>query len=176
MGPSEGVPIPDPTVLTTEQLLRETAAISSLFDSKLRGMQSIFEERFNSVATQFDLVERQRVEQKKDTSDAVAAALAAAKEAVKEQTTASGLSITKSETLTAEQMKQLDAKFTVSLAGQVTSFNDLKDRVVVIESSKRGGNETSANFRSTATVAIAFVSMLLIGLGIAFASYAANHP
>ena len=138
-------PTPDPTVLTTEQLLREVDRVKELMTSELRGLASVIEERFGSVGTQFDLVERQRVEQKKDTKDAVDAALAAAKEAVKEQTTASGMSIAKSETATSEQLKQLNVTFTTAILGVNDKFDDLKERVGRIENIKVGGKEQLAS-------------------------------
>jgi hypothetical protein len=142
--PSDGqnIPIPDPTVLTTEQLFREIGRLEKLLDSRIISVREFIDERFNSVTTQFELIERQRVEQKKDTKDAVDAALAAAKEAVKEQTTASDRSITKSETATSEQLKQLTQTFTTALSGTADALMDVKDRVSKIETLKQGGKET----------------------------------
>lgn len=52
-----------------------------------------------------------------NTKAAVDAALAAAEEAVKEQTTASDRSITNSETATSEQLKQMGTTLTTAIAG-----------------------------------------------------------
>jgi len=156
----ESKPTPDPTVLTTEQLLREVDRVKELMQAEIKGLSDVSVEKFDSVETQFTLVERQRVEQKKDTKDAVDAALAAAKEAVKEQTTASGLSITKSETATAEQLKQLTVTFTTAINGVTVSFNDLKTRVERIENLKQGGREQLAGIY---TVLGIIVALLVIG-------------
>jgi len=118
--------------------LRSVEEVPHMIDEKVGQVKELVGERFDSVGTQFDLVERQRVEQKKDTKDAVDAALAAAKEAVKEQTTASGLSIAKSEASTSEQLKQLSATFTTAIAGLVTQLDDLKDRINRGEGQKQG--------------------------------------
>jgi hypothetical protein len=131
-------PTPDPTILTTEQLLREISRLERLMESQVTGLRDLIEEKFVSVATQFALIERQRVEQKKDTKDAVDAALAAAKEAVKEQTTASDRSITKSETATSEQLKQLSTTFTTATTGITDNISDVKERVSRIETLKQG--------------------------------------
>ncbi len=131
-------PLVDPTVLTTEQLLREIARLERLMETQISGLRDLIGEKFISVETQFALIERQRVEQKKDTKDAVDAALAAAKEAVKEQTTASDRSITKSETATSEQLKQLLATFTTATSGITDNISDVKERISRIETLKQG--------------------------------------
>jgi len=156
-------PIPDPTVLTTEQLLREVAgvrtesvirgdAIKELYDEKLRSV----EEKFRAVYDQLALVERQRVEQKQDTKTAVDAALSAQVNAVREQTTATEKAIAKTEASTSESLKQLQATFTVGLAGQATVVSDLKERVVTIESTRI----TTSQFDSTLSLLRSEISSL----------------
>ena len=122
-------PTPDPTILTTEQLLREVASSTKLLQAEIHGLRNNIDEQFKSVQTQFMLIERQRVEQKADTEKAVQAALSAAKEAVKEQTAASDRSITKSETAMTEQLKQLNVTFTTAIGGVNDKHEDLKSRV-----------------------------------------------
>ena len=126
---SDQRPTPDPTILTTEQLLREVAGATNLMQTEITGLRSNIDEQFKSVSTQFMLIERQRVEQKADTEKAVQAALSAAKEAVKEQTAASDRSITKSETAMTEQLKQLNVTFTTAIGGVNDKHEDLKSRV-----------------------------------------------
>ena len=104
--PAEWKPIPDPTVLTTEALNREIALVREYTERSLTSMQTSFEagrdamhdlldakidasialedEKFRKVMREFDLLEKQRIEQKDDTQKAVDAALTAQKEAVKE--------------------------------------------------------------------------------------------
>ena len=62
---------PDPTVLTTEQLVRELGHLEALVEAKLE-----------TVDVQFRLIEDQRIELKGDTATAVNAALTSAKDAV----------------------------------------------------------------------------------------------
>jgi DNA repair exonuclease SbcCD ATPase subunit len=144
-------PIPppsiDPTRLTTEALRREIALLEisvqrriasveaeidvrlnstqELRDEQFKGMQ----ERFLRVQKEFELIERQRVEQKKDTKDAVDAALTAQKEAVKEQTTASSLATAKSETATLKQIEQLQTTFTTAIEALRRSIDEVKERI-----------------------------------------------
>jgi hypothetical protein len=154
-------PIPDPSVLTTEQMLREVSRAEKLFRAEFEGYEATINALFDAVEVKFDLIERMRVEQKKDTKDAVDAALAAAKEAVKEQTTASGLSITKSETATTEQLKQLSTTFTTANTGLTTLLNDLKSRVDRIENMRQGSKETLSGIYAFA----AFLGVIVIILG-----------
>lgn len=83
-GESQQVPssTPDPTVLTTEQLLRETENIKATIDAEIAGLRDLTAERFLHVNARFEAIERQRVEQKKDNNEKVDAAFAAAKEAI----------------------------------------------------------------------------------------------
>jgi hypothetical protein len=156
---NRNVPVPDPSKLTTDQLHNEISNLKELLLSRINSIEhaisnmpveveklivhlkEIVTERFRSVERQLSQVEEQRVEQKLDTKAAVDAALTAQKEAVKEQTLASGLSIAKSEMATSEQLKQLNVTFTTAITGVLSSLNDLKERVGRIESIKQGGKE-----------------------------------
>jgi cobalamin biosynthesis Mg chelatase CobN len=109
--------------------------------SDIEGLEAIVAEKFRSVDQQLELVERQRVEQKKDTKDAVDAALTAQKEAVREQTTASERAIAKSEAAMTKQLEQLGETFKTAIGGLTDALADLKDRVTAIEAVKQGGRE-----------------------------------
>lgn len=63
-------PVPDPTVLTTEQLIREINALNGTLQLQLTAMRGLVDEKLVSVAmqfaavdTHFGLIESQRVEQ-----------------------------------------------------------------------------------------------------------------
>jgi len=159
-------PVPDPTVLTTSQLLREIqgverslSALKELTESDLEGLEAVVAEKFNSVDTQFSLIERQRVEQKTDTGNALAAALAAAKEAV-----------TKNEEATKEQLAQLKNTFDTAIAGVQALLNDLRDRVGRIENVKQGGQEQRtedrAGINSTTAIIGALVAVVILALAL----------
>lgn len=183
-------PQSDPTALTTQMVLREVeilhdsiddkvdarhreqAAIKELFEANQAEINRIMKEKFRSIETQFDLIERQRVEQKKDTKDAVDAALIAQKEAVQEQTIASGLSIAKSETATAKQLDQLASTMSVAIQGVTTASNELKDnfnisisdikeRIGKIESNKVGANEERAHTKDNITILYSIAGILV---------------
>ena len=165
----------DPTVLTTEALNREIAAMKISIDqwreshlalqateqaavhdrfdleaaALTRRLSSIENEMSSRLGTlqelvdkEFELVERQRVEQKKDTKDAVDAALTAQKEAVREQTVASSLATTKSETATLKQIEQLSLSFTTAVEALRRSIDEVKERI----------GEVDRNLRDAATL------------------------
>lgn len=137
--------MPDPTVLTTEQLLREVDRARQLVDSEMRGMRAVVEEKFTSIDDKFRSVEAMRVEQKRDTQDAVDAAFSAAKEAVREQTTASDRAIAKSENSMFEQLRQLKSTFDTAFDGVRRDIDDLKERIGGAEQQKVGSQEATAS-------------------------------
>jgi len=174
---NSGPPITDPSALTTKQLLREVEILYNVIDDKVDARQreaiaqrelletqivalhNLMEEQLSSIKIQFELIEKQRVEQKKDTKDAVDAALIAQKEAVQEQTIASGLSIAKSEAATAKQLDQLAVTFSTAITGVTASVNDLKDtwnasimdikeRIGRMESMRIGSQETKKEIQN----------------------------
>lgn len=173
-----GRPIADPSALTTAALLREVELVKDMLDAEARvrqseqeahakqtdiqlsGLGDIMEEKFNSVYEKFTMVEKQRVEQKVDTKDAVDAALIAQKEAVKEQTIASEKGSIKSETAASEQAKQSDATFQAAISGLNVIIGDIKDRVISMESNKQGGKEAYAAIYALVGF---FVSLLVLG-------------
>lgn len=154
-------PRPDPTVLTTEALHREVAALRELIEERISATDLLVNEKFNSVDRQLTLVERQRVEQKSDTEKAVNAALVAQKDAVKEQTIASEKAIQKSESSIKEQLTQITVTFSTALAGLTTQMDDLKARVVTIEAIKQGGQERVSEQRQTVTNATAVMGVVI---------------
>lgn len=116
-------PRPDPTLLTTQQLLRELASLREIIEARLDGMDKAIEliqrsadkvptevdtklsaldaryvEKFASIQIQFSDRTKLYDQSTRDSKEAVAAALQAAKEAV-----------TKSELNTKEQLGQLSS-------------------------------------------------------------------
>lgn len=118
----------------TEQL----AALRELLEEKIEALEKL-------VSQQFDLIERQRIEQKADTKTAVDAALQAQKEAVREQTTASALSIAKSETATTKQLEQQQVTTATAVGDLRRSIDELKERIGEVDRNARTAvSESSA--------------------------------
>ena len=120
----------DPSALTTAQLLREITILKELMVARLQAIEA-----------RFALLESSRVEQKTDTKNALDAALAAAKEAVREQTIASDKAFQKNEQSTKEALNQLTNTFDRANAITQENMNELKDRVTRAEALKQGGQE-----------------------------------
>jgi hypothetical protein len=175
MSNGEHKPTPDPTVLTTEQLLREIQTLKEWTAAMIAGSTEICDEKFSSVTKQFVLIERQRVEQKADTEKAVQAALSAAKEAVKEQTAASEKSIDKAQTATAEQLKQQGTTFTTAVQSQERQHNDLKERVGNIEAGMQGVNAYRTDRRDINASVLAVVGSVVGILVLVVGIYATFH-
>lgn len=181
----------DPTKLTTQMVLREVGILEDkvdnavitrqreqafqkeLLESKLGDITIIHEEKLLSIKTQFELLERQRVEQKLDTKQAVDAALIAQKEAVHEQTIASGLSIAKSEAATAKQLDQLSITMSTAIAGVTQSasetkdnlnatISDLKERLLKIEAIKVGITEERRSTRDNIGIIYTIGGIVLV--------------
>jgi hypothetical protein len=122
-------PYPDPTALTTEALRRDVQNLKDLLHAEMAGQRQLSQQRFEAIAEQFALVERVRVEQKRDSEVSIAAALTSAKEVVVAQTAASQLSIGKSETAFLKSLDQLSATFTTAIDSLRREILDNKDRV-----------------------------------------------
>ncbi len=147
-GNSQGMrPIPDPTTLTTEALQREIKGLGELLRAEMAGDRRANDIRFADIEQRFVLIENQRIEQKEQAEKAVQAALAAQKDAVREQTASSTLSINKSEQATKEQASQANATFKAELTAVTNIVSDLKDRIGTMEAIKIGTTETRSSTR-----------------------------
>ena len=166
------VPTPDPTVLTTQALFREIGTLREYLEQMVaaerssrasaaaeaaeqtRALDRLLSERIlgldTKVEQKFDLVERQRVEQKKDTKDAVDAALTAQKEAVREQTIASERAIAKSETATNKTLEQQQQAATTAVESLRRSIDENKERIVEVDRNARQGLSDTASAIATA--------------------------
>jgi len=122
-------PRPDPTVLTTEALQREVAAMKELLTHRLESAERISdsehsmlrqsiqdqkelrEKELEALHREFALAERSRVEQKADTQSSYEAALRNTREVSEQQT----------------------RTFSVALEGVSASINEAKERLSKVE-------------------------------------------
>jgi hypothetical protein len=158
-----------------EGVRRAMQSLRELLEAKLSNNKEINIEKLNSVDTQFALIERQRVEQKADTTAAVAAALAAAKEAVNEQTIASQARTDKSEISMEKRVDQQALTTDVAIKGINEKVDDLKDRdladlrarVGSLETMKQSGTENRDRTGQIVMMTITAASVIVaITLGI----------
>ena len=75
------VPVPDPTLLTTQQLIREIEALRNHVDIRLDGLKQLSDVRHDALATQFRERDTRMDQTARDNAKAIDAALQAAKEA-----------------------------------------------------------------------------------------------
>jgi len=188
-GEPDRVPRPDPTTLTTQQLLREMNALKELVSVQLGALatatnlqretmeaahnalrdqiihlRELHSERFESIDKQF--LERDvRVEQTaRDTKVAVDAALQAAEKAANAQYQSFAQSIDKSETATAKQIDALNAALQAATAALDAKINDGKDRLTRIESYGIGRVETNKETQGNNSMTISIIGGL-VGIG-----------
>lgn len=165
------VPVPDPTILTTQALQREVEGLRELIEQRIEGLRDVVGERFHKSNQEFELVERQRVEQKRDTKDAVDAALTAQKEAVREQTAASDRAIAKSEAATSKQLDQLMITFTTAIAAIQREMGEAKERLTTLEQQKVGAKDDRSGLYATmgvvATILAVVISLIVVLTNIA---------
>jgi hypothetical protein len=100
-------------------------AVAASFKSE----RDISDQKFLRVDQQFIQIEKLAAQLKIAGDTAVAAALQAQKEAAGEQTKSSTAAISKSETSTADSIKQLHALFQTSIGGLSSQIADLKSRL-----------------------------------------------
>jgi hypothetical protein len=199
-GPSgftESRPVPDPTLLTTQQLFREIYALREIIEARLdAGDKAILllqdkvsqEPATSHVAAsvvhlkevssvRWDALQRQLLDiqasaQRQAAEDKVAlsAALASAEKSVEEQNRSNNMAVAKSEASTAKQMDQIHTQI-VSIAENFNGkVDDLKARVSLIEGRGLGIIAQKTDTKDNWGVAVAvggFVGLLLAAAGIA---------
>jgi hypothetical protein len=175
-------PIPDPTELTMQQLLREQMQLREILEAKIDGMMALVErlqadglrvpaeidfrlnqfhqltlEKFRSIQLQFTERDVRTEQTARDSKVAVDAALQAAKEA---------LAVAKSEMATMKQIDQLG----LMMGALQKVFDDKIDNLKYLLDRSEGkelGYRASAEFhRSSLGISIAAVNVLLIGLSL----------
>lgn len=138
MGNRNSRPVPDPTILTTEQLHREIAALREFVLGEIRHVGEITNQQFRAVDEQFYAVSERTKEQKEDGRLALDAAFTSAKDAVALQTEASEKAIAKSEAATTKQIDALGVVVEKSSQAKDEKIDDLKARLDKLEGRQQG--------------------------------------
>jgi hypothetical protein len=188
-------PIPDPTVLTTQQLLRELASLREVYDTRIGAMdraaevlaetvnrtptaiqtaignlREVHDERFNSIQQQFRERDVRTEQADKARAEALAAALQAAKEAVFEQAQAAAKAADKTELSFTKLIEQTQLQITTVAEGLGDKIADLKGRIDRGEGSTAGAADTRTDQRLNLGTVIAAVALLLSAV-IVFAAF-----
>jgi len=164
-------PNPDPTVLTTQALLREMELLRELFTARLAHSDEARTLSLRVIETRLDGMDRLSESSIRDQKAAVAAALQAAKEAVEKQQEASDKAIAKSETAITKQMDQVVMLVQSGLKSVEVQLDDMKERVVRLESEKSGAasqiqqTQAASQTGSFATMAAVIGGLAAAGLG-----------
>jgi hypothetical protein len=183
------LPVPDPTVLTTQQLTREILAIRELIEARLDGMdkainliqaqsdrapqhidsaitaavgrlQELHSEKFESIATQFKERDIRTEQTSRDNKVAIDAALQAQKEAVGKQNESNAQAIAKSEAAFIKQIDQIGILITTMGSATDDKISDIKDRLTTIEGIKKGGSDSWAYVVALAGLAVAILAVI----------------
>jgi polyhydroxyalkanoate synthesis regulator phasin len=157
------VPIPDPTLLTTEQFTRgqdiqrrELQALRELLTSEMNRIEKVHEEKFKSIETRFA-----------EGKTALDAALRAAQNLVDAQNRSNAEASEKSERSFTKQIEALDQQTKTITSSQSKEINDLKERFVANEGVTKGSTDNTARVMA--------VAMFLIALGMAFYTVTTTH-
>jgi uncharacterized coiled-coil protein SlyX len=184
------IPIPDPTLLTTEQLRRELGSLRELVETRLAGMdkatvllndgvtrvpteidkqishlKELFIEKFGSVEKQFVERDVRTVAAATAATTAVNAALQAQKEAAGAQNDSLSASIAKSEAATIKQIEGINDL----LAAQGAA---LGDKIVAVSARLDRGEGATSGGASKRNDIMSLVTLAIAGVSIAIALYA----
>ena len=155
---SDSFPRPDPTVLTTQQLLRELGSVREIIEARLNGMDKAIvliqhavdktptiseiyaevKEKFAGIQIQFRERDTRTEQTSRDSKVAVDAALQAAKELGNEQNKSSAQAIQKSEASTTKQIDQQGEMIRQMEKTFEGKINDLKEVISVMEGHSKG--------------------------------------
>lgn len=159
-------PDPDPTVLTTQSLLREIENVTKIFETRLAGMDKAIEllqaftnktpdeikdnvlgleklqnVKFDSIQTQFSERDTRTEQTGKDRETAINAALKAQQDAVAQQNQSNKEAIAKSEASFIKLIDALTLNTTTITTNLGKDISVLTSRVQTIEGVKKGGSE-----------------------------------
>jgi hypothetical protein len=174
---SGGKPDPDPTLLTTQALLREIGSLKELFDTrfsatehsvdlirariesvitiideKIVHLKDLTDEKFAGIDTRF--AEARYLTEQTSRNDKIAldAALQAQKEDVSKQNDSNNASIFKSEVLFTKQIDGLNDK-----------IDDIKSRFIANDSQSKGKSE-GIGLAGALTIGAAFIISALVSI------------
>jgi len=144
------VPRPDPTVLTTEALIREIAHLRELLETQLEGLGDACEAKFEYIEQRF-----------RDRDLLVDSAFASSKEAVVAALASSKEAVAKSEDTFNKQIAEIRRTAEATSKGLEKDIGGVKDRVTIIESLDRGAEKKTEGLSAAAALGISALAILI---------------
>lgn len=145
----------------TELLNHTVTQVPTDVQKEVQHLRELTEVRFGSIVTQFHERDTRQERESRDSKVALDAALAAQKDAAHQQNNSNSLAINKSEQATTETISKLAELFKTATDGLSGKLDDLKERVVQLESIKRGGKEQLAGIYALG----GFIAVLIVLAG-----------
>lgn len=129
---------------------------------EVKHLRELSDEKFESVALQFKERDTRQEREARDNKVAVDAAFAAQKEAAAKQNESNTLAISKSEASTAETINKLAELFRSTTDALSDKIDDVKLRLVAIESLKLGSMEQKKSQNDMVPWVVAAVSIVAV--------------
>jgi hypothetical protein len=153
-------PVPDPTVLTTDQLRRELGMLRELIEARIEGDDKFVAERFAGIQKQFEERDIRTKLQVDAASTAVSAALQAQKEAAYQSQQSNDKAILKSEAGFSKEIGSLETLINATKESLTQTIGDLRSRLDRGE----GGNTGAKEARQDAQMTIGTVLGIVGGI------------
>ena len=131
-------------------------------------LKTLHQEKFDSIATQFQERDTRTEQTSRDSKVAVDAALQAAKEAVGEQNKSNALAIAKSEATFTKQIDQIGVLVTSMGKGFDDKVDDIKSRLQAMESQRKGAGDVWAIWFAATGFAIGIGGVLVTAISFIF--------
>ena len=161
------IPIPDPSLLTTEQFnrgqdnaRREMSSLREYLISEMTRIEKVHEEKFKGIEVRF-------AESKIEGKTALEAALRAAQNLVDAQNKSNSAAAEKSEQNFTKQIEALNTQTTTITGALAAQVSDIKERITSSESTHKGATDNTARLMA--------VAMFIIVAGMAIFTLTANH-
>ena len=199
-GSDINVPIPDPSLLTTQQLRDGLATLKELINARLDAMDTatdlrleafqrvpadiagqikhlreVQDEKFHTINNQFVERDVRTAQASVAADDALKAALQAAKELVGAQGEASAAAAVKSETSFAKQVDQIGTILSTTQLALDARITELKERIDRNEGSSSGAEMSLSSRRSDSQLVVSAIGLLLLLASVAIAVFVATH-
>jgi hypothetical protein len=161
------IPIPDPSLLTTEQFnrgqdnaRREMSSLREYLISEMTRIEKVHEEKFKGIEVRF-------AESKIEGKTALEAALRAAQNLVDAQNKSNSAAAEKSEQNFTKQIEALNTQTTTITGALAAQVSDIKERITSSESTHKGATDNTARLMAAA--------MFVVALGMAIFTVMENR-